>query len=676
MHVGIQLIAPEGYGPLRKGETYHFLRNDSKQGRAMLVHFSGCDLPDSPDANLLMLNQGIFESGLANKHIIAAATQYKLPPWLQMLEGIDLHLLDLQRPKARKPHRERAEERLSLISGALKDVEAIFSAPDPLRAIHSHARACRPAQNESRFRLWFLTYLCFGCNQWVLIPPFCRSGHWPRPDHPRVKYGRPNLALGKKYGYPSTPDMIEMMKMGYLKYSGLGVTLTKIYRNTMRLDFGCRPEKGASGMQIYAHPHGAPFPTFEQFRYRIRQEFGLEAIQRTLYGQARHRARLAPSKGKFSEEASNLLERFEADGYYTEERPKGFIEGTPLPALCVVIGRDVLSGMKTGIGFAFGNERSSAYRMMLFSMAVGKQYFCKLFGIDIAEDEWPCQGLPPYYRADRGPGAKMDLIKDLQRRFPIKDMSPSWSGQSKATVESSHPRAIKIEGEPTFIASDLTPVELARREIYALLTYNHTANMSGRMQPDPDMVNIVPSPIGIWNYYNSLMRTEAQPMPLEEAVRAFLTQTTFDVRHDGVWLRGQRYDSAMLRDSGILERVARNTSLNVSGFTLDLCVRHVWVEIDGKLLMLDAMMKIRDDDQILYISLAELDQWEAQRSKINSGFCIHQHAAASNYEGRFHDDTGKEGDAGKRQPGRPRKDKTNRQEIQEIRRQTAHQRGS
>ncbi len=675
MHVGIQLVAPEGYGQLCKGETYHFLRNDSKQERALLVYFTGWTLAH-PSANLLVFKQGAFERGLADGHIVVAATQYDLPPWLQLLDGFDMNLLDLQRPRARKSHRERVDERLSLLSGALKDVDAVLSAPDPLRAINSLARACHPAQKESRFRLWFLTYLCFGRNPWVLIPPFCRIGRWPRDDHPEVKLGRKNLAYGNEYGHPSKPEMREMMIKGYLKHSGLGIKMTDVYKKTMLSVFGCRSATGSKGMQHYYHPAGAPFPTIDQFRYRIKQAFGLENIQRTLYGQVRYRARLAPSKGKFSEEVANLLEHLETDGHYTEERPRGFIEGTVLPALCVVVGRDVLSGMKTGIGFAFGNERSSAYRMMLFSMAVGKQYFCRLFGIEIAEDEWPCQGLPPYFRADRGPGAKADLIEDLQQRFPIKDLPPSWSGQSKATVESSHPRAIKIEGEPTFIASDLTPVELARREIYRLVKYNHTADMSGRMQADPDMVDIVPSPIGLWNYYDSLMRTEAQPMPIEEAVRVFLTPTIFDVRHDGVWLRGQRYDSAILQESGILERVARNQSLKVSGYTLDLCVRHVWVEIDRKLLMLDAMMKIRGDDRILYVSVLELDQWEARRRKIDSAFRIHQHAAASGYEGRFKDDTGKEWDAGKRQPGRPRKDETNRQEIQEARRQTAHRRGS
>lgn len=675
MHVGIQLFAPEGYGQLSKGETYHFLANDSKRGRVMLVHFTGWN-GSKPGASLLVLNRGAFERGLADGDILAAPTQYTLPPWLRMLEGVNLDLLDLERLGAQKLHRDRVDERVSAISGALMDMDTIFSAPEPLREIHAHARACRPRQNESRFRLWLLTYLTFGCNAWALLPPFCRIGHWARLEYSGVKFGRPNLALGKKYGYPTTPELIEMMKQGYLEYCGLGVSLTKVYRKTMSYIFGCHSAKGANGIKHYFHPNGSPFPTFDQFRYRIHQAFGLETVQLTLYGRTRHRTKVAPSKGRFSEEVTNLLERVEADGYYTKEHPRGFIEGTALPALCVVVGRDVLSGMKVGIGFAFGKERHSAYRMMLFSMVVGKQFFCRLFGIDIAEEEWPCQGLHPYFRVDRGPGAKADLIEDLEQRFPIKDIAPSYEAQSKATVEASHPRATKIEGEPTYICSHFTPVELARREIYELLKHNHTADISERIPADPDMIDIPPSPVGLWNYYDSLMRTNAQPMALADAIRTFLTATKFTVRHDGVWLKGQRYDSAELRGCGILDRVARNNSLKISGYTLDLCVRHVWVEIDAKLLMLDAQMKLRDDDQILYVSLAELDQWRVQRRKIDSEFRIHQQAAASDYEQRFNDDTGKEWDAGRRVRGRPRKDETNRQEIREASRQTAHLRGS
>jgi hypothetical protein len=664
MHVGIQLTASEGYRQLLKGEAYSFLKNDTNKGRVYFVHFSGASMA-KPQATLFSMPVGDFENGLQNGHIAISKEQSHLPPWLSMLEGINPAHLDILRPHAKESHQSRVDKRFLFIAEAVRDSSQIFAAEDPGAQIHRYARACSPHQNESRFRLWYLTYLCFGRNIWSLLPSYCRIGHWERSRH-ETKFGRPSLARGQGYGHAMTPQMVALCVKGYEKYRGLGVTLTNIFQKTMHYVFGCRTTTSPTGMKAFVHPEGSPFPTFEQFRYQIKKGFGLEQVQKTLYGAARHRSRLAPSKGNFSQEVANLMERIEADGYYLKERPRGFIEGSALPPICVVRSKDVLSGYLVGIGFSFGKEHSSAYRMMLFCMVVGKQFFCSLFGMEIGDEEWISQGLTPYFRVDRGPGAKYDLIKDFEQRFPIRDLAPSWSGQSKATVESSHPRDIKLEGEPTFIQSDLSPVSLAIREIFGTLRHNHSADMSNRIQPCSEMIMVTPTPSGIWNYYDGLLRTEAQPMALEEAVRTFLTPTKFTVKKDGIWFRSQRYDSDALREAGILNKVASSTELGISGFILDFCIRHIWVEIDGHLLMLDAKLKIRDDENVLYMSLAELDQWHEQRSKINSEFVEHQHAVGVDYRQRFEEQTGLAWDAGRRKSGKPAKDATARQESLEA----------
>lgn len=665
MHIGIQLTAPEGYRQLLQGETYFFLKNDTKNGRVFFVHFSGASMA-KPEATLFSMAVGDFENGLQHGHITVSNEQRHFPPWLDMLEGINPSHLDALRPQAKETHQSRVNNRFLLIAEAVMDSSQIFAAKDPSAEIHRYARACSTPQNESRFRLWYLTYLCFGHNVWSLLPPFCRIGHWERSDHPETKFGRPSLAHGPSYGHAMTPQMITLCVKGYEKYRGLGVKMTDIFQKTMNNQFGCRVITKASGMKAFVHPNGNPFPTYEQFRYQINKAFGLEQVQNTLYGATRHRSRLAPSKGSFSQQVANLMEIVEADCYYLKERPRGFIEGSALPPVCVCRARDLLSGMLVGIGFSFGKEHSSAYRMMLFCMAVKKKFFCSLFGVEISDEEWPNQGLPPYLRVDRGPGAKHDLIKDLEKRFPIRDLPPSWSGQSKATIESSHPRDIKTEGEPTFIQSNLSPVSLAIREIFGTLKFNHSADMSHRIQPCSEMIMVAPTPSGIWNYYDGLLRTEAQPMALEDAIRTFLTPTKFAVKRNGIWFRSQRYDSDALRETGILDKVASSTELGISGFILDFCVRHIWVEIDGRLLMLDAKLKIRDDENVLYKSLAELDQWHEQRSKINSEFVEHQHAVGVDYRQRFQEQTGMAWDAGRRKSGKPAKDATAMQESREA----------
>lgn len=663
MHSGIQLIAPEGFCCLSKNTIYYFLKNDAKSERVFLAILGGGN-DTKPTANLIVINRNQFEKGLEKGSIVVAEVQCTLPPWLSALEGLDMAQIDSFRPNAKKLHSERVEERLLFIASALTKLEEIFSSSQPELEINRLARACVPQQNESRFRLWLLSYLCFGGCKWVLLPPFHRVGNWNRQDHPDIKFGRHSLAHGKLNGYPSNTEMINKIEQGYEKFAEIGVTMNTVYQNSMIKIFKCTTLKIPSVVNpqkmvmSYKHPEGKPFPTYGQFKYRVIQKFSLEVVQKTLYGVVRHRTRLAASKGSYSESVANLMERVEADGYYTVERPKSYVEGASLNPLCVVRGRDFLSGLLVGIGFSLNKERGDAYRMMLFSMAVPKDFFCRLFGISITNEEWPSQGMPILFGVDRGPGAKKNLIENLEHRFPIKDMAPSWSGQSKATIESSHPRQFEIEGQPTYFHSELTPVELARREVIDTVKYNHHADMSGRIQPNSDMVLMQPTPIELWNFYDSRFRTDAQPMSLEDAVRAFLTKIELVIRNDGVWLGDQKYDSSELRASGVLDQVARSSSVKVVGFCVDLTVRYLWVEVEGKLLMLEAQMLIRGDSDDLFYSLVDLEQWNVQRGKVKSENRENKYAVASHYRERFEESTGKGWDEGIRKSGKPSKKST------------------
>lgn len=674
MQIGTQIVAPNGFDQLAQGQTYHFLKSDGKRmnPRVLLVHFSVTDKFERTKAHLIIMTRSRFEEGLAEEQIVPLSKQSKLPPWLAPWEGIDLSQIDVFRARAKVPHSLRVEDRLLTIAPHLKDIEAILATENPATEINRRAVASRPVQHETRFRLWFLTYLCFGCNVWSLLPPFHRIGKWLRFDHPKTKFGAPSVAYGAGYGYPSTEEMKRRCIDAYVRYARLGRTMSEIYRIAMIEEFKCKTIVLPSEMEVYVHPKGEPFPTYWQFKYRVMQEFGLEQVQRTLYGDVRHRARLAATKGHFSQEVANLYEKVEADGYYTE-RPKGYIEGSALKPLCVVTGRDVLSGKLLGIGFSFGAERSTAYRMMLFCMAVPKDFFCRLFGIPFQKGEWTNEGIPGHFGVDRGPGARHALIADLEKRFPIREIAPSWAPQSKATVESSHPREVQTQGQPSYIQSNLTPVQLAKKEILRLIKYNHTADMSDRFDPDGEMAFVPPNPMGLWNYYDKRFRNDAQPMSIEEAVRTFLTPVELELRDDAVWLEGRPFKSAEFVETGILEKAARaNGSVpRLQGYILDLCVRHVWVEIEGRLFLVEGQLRTRGDQDKLWTSFEELQQWSEARRKVKSAFAIHQHAAASKYMYRFKEATGKSWHGWTRRTGPAKRDATVRQEEIEAKQHTS-----
>ncbi|MGT2472777.1 hypothetical protein [Paraburkholderia terrae] len=470
-----------------------------------------------------------------------------------------------------------------------------------------------------------------------------------------------------------TREMSEMCVDCYKKFGALGKTMTHIYADAMTRVFGCIFIKGRFGGKQFYHPQGKPFPSVRQFRYAVEEVFGVETIQKNRYGSVRHRRSLAPSRGRFSQDVGYLLEKVEFDGYFSNERPRGYLEGSPLQPLCVVDARDLLSGEKCGIGFSLDSERATAYRMALFCMAVPKDYFCRLFGIELEAGTWDSEGLPPHYKVDRGAGASESLISSDAALSPIRNITPAYSGQSKATSESSHPRKCKSEGEPHYIASNLTPIELARREIHALIRYNNTANMSARMPMDRELVHVLPTPNELWKHYAARLRNSGLPMSISDAVRTFLTPVPMVARKDGVYLDDRKYDSNDLRASGLLNRVARSPKGDVviDGYILDLCIRHVWVEVDHEILQLDAQLPIRDEEELLYVSIAELAQWQEVRAEVSSAFRVHSVTAYAESLQRFQTETGKSWDSGTRKPGRAKKTETARQEAREANQHTS-----
>ncbi|MEW9586812.1 hypothetical protein [Paraburkholderia sp. DGU8] len=422
------------------------------------------------------------------------------------------------------------------------------------------------------------------------------------------------------------------------------------------------------GTKEFYHPKDEPFPTFRQFQYIVNKEVGIENIQKNRLGSARHRRSLAPSKGRFSKEVAYLLEEVEFDGNLLADRPKGYVEGSVLPPLWEVVARDLMCGAKLGIGFSFAAERASAYRMALFSMAVPKEYFCALWGICLEPGMWETQGLPPHYKTDRGVGSSEKLIAPEGARLPIRDMTPAYSGQSKATVKSSHPRNVRFEGEPHYVASNHTVVNLAKREIHALIRYNHTADMSARMPMEAELASVLPTPHELWKYYERNLRTSGIPMSIADAVRTFLTPVGMTAQTEGVYLGDLKYHSDCLKACGLLDRVARlhPKKIAVQGYMLDLCIRHVWIEVDNRIFRLDAQLPIRGNEESLSISILELSEWNAERATADSAFRVHKLAWLAESLDRFEQESGMSWDSGTRRAGHPKKTAASRRDAHDV----------
>lgn len=673
MQSGSLIEAPEGWEFLRKGEQYHFLKSFPKQNKVLLVQLGGADENGviHPAAQLIVLYCDDFESAVDEGFIQDTGVLATLPPWLEDQESYDFELADTKRRKPKKSHKCRVEDRLLKIAPALIDPTSWMLAENPEYALNILARDC--GANETRFRCWTLTYLLCGRNLWALHSPWHHIGDWKRDQFGGKKFGRPSIAFGVHYGRGEDPKLTQRYIEGYEKFRRLGRPLTKIYDMVMVKFLRCKVEAkpGNTRTKIYVPPLGQGFYTYDQFRTRLIKKFGLEQIQRDLYGETRFRTKMAPSKGEFAEHLTNLMQEVEADAFTCAERPRGYLEGTSLLPLKVAVANDVLSSFGLGIGFSLGSERREAYRMMLFCMAVPKDYFCELFGLTISKEDWPSQGLPPNYVTDRGPGAALKLIEKFEDDFPIRELTPSYSGQSKATVESGNPRKRKLEGKPRYIQSKLTPVSLARKLIFDVIRKNSTRDVENKIELIPEMANVQPSPICFWDAYDRRGRNDALPMSIDDAVRNFLTHRKFKLKDGGVFLLGRKYKSAAFEATGVFQKLKRTTLQDpeIDGYVLDLCVRYVWIEYQNRTYRLEAQLKVGGDKEDLYISLSELEQAAEARSFANSEFRQSKRAASGEAIQSFEEQTGDDWDSEKIATGVPKQTATSKQEEREAKQQ-------
>lgn len=664
MNVGDQLNAPNGFYSLKKDVRYSFLKSCKTTKLVTLVEFT--TQKKGRRVHVQRLDRDLFEKGLLFKDIVVAEKQFSLPPWLESIEGADLDQLDLDRADPKKTHRERAEQRYDYIHDLLPQIEDILAAKNPFTLINLHAKEIKPRQNRTRLAEWFFAYACFGRRLIVLYPEFLNIGLWKRDD---TKYfesflGRESLSKGRKHGYASA-QFSENIAKAYRKRIGLGKTLKSIYIESLAQDWGCHSRMDKNGAHEMYHPKGLPFPnTYGKFRYQVIKKYGAEQVQKALYGEARVRAKMAASKGTYTQEVANLMEQFEADGYFLKERAKSVFSDEPMPRLCVV--RGVCGGSKNvvGIGFSLEGEAAEAYRAMLFSTAIPKDKFAKLFGLDGSILDWPCQGLPPHPISDRGSAPVSAIISNLQAKFPVKEMTESYAGQSKPSVESAHPRDVHIEGPPTFVLSDHNLIQMVQHEICRAALDNHTSYVGNQILGARVGAEVFPSPYALWKHLDSLGRNDAIAMPFDDAVRNFLTPTVFSLQHDGVWIENRCFHSKILDKTGTRDKVAPGQSIQVYGYTLSMCLLFAWIEVDGKLIELEQKLPYRDGKHEKLVTMADIRLEAEKKRGLDSAYRTSSEAARVEAARLFEQATDAKWSSGSRQRGQPKKNtKTTRIET-------------
>lgn len=648
MNIGSLILAPNGYSALLRDIEYHLIANPSSASLVTLAWFARdaniAKVSDCWYAGLQRIDRADFEAGIRDGALRAKANDRGYPPWLTELEGLDPDAVEELRHSRKHSYRDYATSRFNHIAGLVEQGDHLFTSNHLDHELAEHAAACTPRQRTARVRLWLSAYLSFGHNLFALSPAYGQNGRWDRTQmkDPTKKLGRPNRRNGTESGYSAIP-LVPQILAAYQKHAKLGKPLREIYIDALVYSFGCKAEPGGA---TFYQPDGKPFPSLDQFEYHATKALGREVIQRQKYGDPRYRNKLARSRGKFSQATSNVLETLEADVNYLRERPTRLLSKEPGDPLATCRMVCLTTGYTSGVGFSYGAERSEAYTSAWFFSAAPKSLLGRMFGIDITDDDFPCTGAPLKYTYDRGAGCGTTHAMGADDAPPILNMAPSWMGQSKASVESTHPRHAKVDGQPTYTQSDLSVFQLAKREILRAAADNRSKDCSARLTPEMIAAHVPANPNGMVRYLAARGRVDTVSVPLDRLIRGCLRPIHFTLDSQGLWFFHVRYTSKEFDVCASIPRPHGSQRVLLDGYVAPLSVRLAWVEWRGRLIEVTAMLAIRDDEDQLFISLSDLMALDLARSELAAAQHKEKVVAKVVARDRFTDATGRQWDRG------------------------------
>ncbi len=177
-------------------------------------------------------------------------------------------------------------------------------------------------------------------------------------------------------------------------------------------------------------------PTIWQFRHFFRRDYGqVEKIQKCS-GKIEYNKDIRPLTGTVNLQALGPGSRFEidatiADIYLVSDSDRRNIVGRPIVYIVI----DVFSRMVAGFYVGFENPSYVAAMQALAMAMTNKVAYCKRYGIDIDNADWPVIGLCDAVLADRGE-LLGHQIESLERTFSVRiENTPPYRGDAKGVVE-------------------------------------------------------------------------------------------------------------------------------------------------------------------------------------------------------------------------------------------------
>ncbi|WP_243545228.1 transposase family protein [Pseudodesulfovibrio tunisiensis] len=324
--------------------------------------------------------------------------------------------------------------------------------------------------------------------------------------------------------------------------------------------------------QYFPDVEESEMPTRRQMQHFYQSEYQLPETLRKRTSSIEYNKDVRPMSSTANVDALGPGSRYEidatiADIYLVSDSDRRNIVGRPVIYFVI----DVFSRMITGLYVGFENASYPAALQALVVSMTDKVQFCKEYGFEITEEEWPTVGLPDAILADRGE-LLGHQIESLEACFSVRiENTPPYRGDAKGIVERNF-RTIQAEFKPfapgvvekTLVKkrggrdyrldAKLTVRDFKEIILSSVLMHNQY-DVLEKYDRDSDMpADLVMTPLSLWNW-GIQNRTGRLRTASEEAIRiSLMPRTKATVSELGVSAFGVHYTSKEIVERGWLHR--------------------------------------------------------------------------------------------------------------------------
>ncbi|WP_417763493.1 transposase [Shewanella sp.] len=415
-----------------------------------------------------------------------------------------------------------------------------------------------------------------GQDKMALLPAFSNSGGLGAERTPTTKpLGAPKqprtTAVDRAAKFIVSADdkknFKKALKKYYLKESGL--TLVKTYKNLLK-DSYSKEIKLAEAIGIPPQ-----VPTEKQFRYWHKKLFSKELTIKKRTSENDYLRNKRSVLGSITDISYLIGAHFEidatvADVHIVSELGSQYILGRP--TIYIVVDR--ASRMIVGMHVSLYHASWRAARQALTNCFLPKSDYCKSFGIEIGDSQWPCAHIPKELVCDNG---EMIGIQPKKALTPMTQLSftPPYRPDCKGVVEKRFDilndevvhellgttrggLVVRGSRDPRKDAI-YTLREVTAEIIKAVLEHNRSI-FDDLAFSSPLLVehDLSPTPINYWKIHLAKHKHELQLANSDEVIARLLPSAEVSMTRSGIYFNGMYYSCADVEERN-LASVARSS---------------------------------------------------------------------------------------------------------------------